>query len=110
MMDQTERVAGREKDEVARAIDLVQKHWTLHIVRDLANGPKRRKDIQASTGASTESLTTALRHMMAEGLVDRTPLEGSFPQRVDYSLTPQGRDLIPVVTVLAEYATLWEGR
>ncbi|MGU3292692.1 winged helix-turn-helix transcriptional regulator [Williamsia sp. M5A3_1d] len=73
--------------------------WSLHVVRVLALGAVRFTDIATATGAPRDVLTTRLRKLVEEGIVERRPYrEGS--KRDGYFLTAKGRDLARVLLVL----------
>lgn len=78
--------------------------WTLLVVRELAKGPRRFSEIRRSLGSiSQKMLTTTLRQIERDGFVTRT-VYPTVPPRVDYELTPLGRDLLEPVTALADWA------
>jgi DNA-binding HxlR family transcriptional regulator len=55
-------------------------------------------------GISQRMLTLTLRGLERDGLVTRTVFP-TIPPRVDYALTPLGRDLLDPVSALGEWAT-----
>jgi DNA-binding HxlR family transcriptional regulator len=91
----------------ARAVDLLGRRWMGLILRVLLAGPHRFNEILATIpGLSDPVLTQRLRELEAEGLVIRRVLPTS-PVRVEYELTPAGRDLDPVVRAIAAWAQQW---
>lgn len=90
-----------------RALDIVGDKWTLLIVRDLASGQRRFTGLQrVLPGISIEQLRSRLARMVAEGLL----LRHEFPERaprVEYELTPRGRELLAVVAALARWGYRW---
>jgi DNA-binding HxlR family transcriptional regulator len=91
---------------VAAAVALLGDAWTLLIVRDLASGPRRFGELQASTGISVRVLTDRLRAMSAAGLLSRQ-VYAEIPPRVEYALTEKGRGAIAVVDALRQYGETW---
>jgi DNA-binding HxlR family transcriptional regulator len=82
---------------VARSLDLVGERWTLLIVRDLLDGPKRYSDLlKALTPISTDLLASRLRDLEANGLIVHRPLPAPAKGRC-YELTPDGVALEPVI-------------
>jgi DNA-binding HxlR family transcriptional regulator len=78
--------------------------WTLLVVRDLSNGPRRFSEIRRGLGSiSQKMLTTTLRALERNGFVTRTVFP-TVPPRVDYALTSLGRDLLVPVSALSEWA------
>jgi DNA-binding HxlR family transcriptional regulator len=91
----------------SRALDIAGDKWTLLIVRDLAAGPRRFVALERGLpGISTEQLRVRLAQMVADGIVTRVRYREA-PPRVEYSLTPRGRDLMQVVHALAGWGARW---
>jgi DNA-binding HxlR family transcriptional regulator len=91
---------------VAAASQLLGDAWTLLLVRDLADGPRRFTALQASTGISPRVLTDRLRTLVERGLMTRR-MYPEIPPRVEYELTEMGRDALPVIAALRAYGTKW---
>lgn len=88
---------------VARALDSVGERWSLLIVRELLQGPRRYTDLHADLpGVSTDILATRLKQLEAEGVVERRRLERPAAVTV-YQLTERGAQLRGVVAALAEW-------
>jgi DNA-binding HxlR family transcriptional regulator len=91
---------------VARAVSVLDGKWTLLIVRDLLNGPRRFGDLRASlAGISPKTLTDRLRDLESAGLITRT-YYSQIPPKVEYDLSDLGRHLAPVLTALADFGRL----
>ncbi len=91
---------------VAAAAALLGDTWTLLLVRDLAAGPRRFTELQASTGISVRVLTDRLRTMAQAGLVTRS-MFNEIPPRVEYTLTAKGQDVVPILDALRPYGEKW---
>ncbi|MBI2887081.1 MAG: helix-turn-helix transcriptional regulator [Chloroflexi bacterium] len=92
---------------VAEAAKLLGDKWTLIVLRDLAEGPRRFGELERSgEGISPSMLAARLRALEEEGLVTRTSYH-EIPPRVEYALTEKGRDAEPVVEALRAYGTRW---
>lgn len=90
---------------VARAIDVLDGKWTMLVIRDLLRGTRRFSELRSSlAGISPKTLTDRLRALEGHGLVERV-MYAEIPPRVEYSLTPRGRDLQPVVDALAAWGS-----
>jgi len=86
---------------------LLGSKWTILIVRELAQAPKRFSQLQTSLrGISPRTLAERLRWLEAEGIVSRTTF-AEVPPRVEYSLTPKGQGLRPVLTAMRDYERHW---
>ncbi|WP_398878078.1 winged helix-turn-helix transcriptional regulator [Streptomyces prunicolor] len=67
------------------------------IVRCLEGGPRRFTELRAPLRAVTPKvLSETLRAMERDGLLTRRPYDEN-PPRVEYTLTPLGRSLIPLL-------------
>ncbi len=88
----------------AAALDIVGDRWILVVLRDvLVDGPVRFKQLlQADEQISTNVLTDRLRRMEDEGLIVATPYQ-QRPPRFEYSATPKGEALFPVLEALATW-------
>jgi DNA-binding HxlR family transcriptional regulator len=78
--------------------------WSVLVVTLLGKGPRRFNELRRAIGGiSQRMLTLTLRGLERDGLVTRTVLP-TVPPRVDYDLTPLGRDLLVPVSALGEWA------
>ena len=81
---------------------LGQKH-VLPILRALLErSPRRFSELQTSIGANTATLTDRLRRMQHLGLVRREVIR-VVPRRVEYRLTPMGRDLVKIFAPMIKW-------
>lgn len=85
------------QDETAREIlSLVADKWPLWVMQVLGASPEPvrfSRVMERVDGISQKVLTHTLRRLEREGLVTRT-LYPQVPPRVEYALTPEGRDLL----------------
>ena len=90
-----------------RAMDILGGRWTNEIVRALLGGATRFSEVTAAVpGLSDRLLSERLKTLEAEGVLTRTVVPDK-PVRVEYQLTPKGRDLAAVVQALATWAETW---
>ena len=101
-----DRPGGETFCGVAAAVAVLGDAWTLLLIRDLADGPRRFTALQASTGISPRVLTDRLQKMMREGLATRH-IYAEIPPRVEYALTPKGRDAVAVIATMRAYGEKW---
>lgn len=86
---------------IAHALDLVGERWTLLIVRELLQGPKRYTDLAASLPRiGTNILAGRLKELERCGVIAKRRLPAPAASQV-YELTPYGVRLKPVVRELA---------
>lgn len=85
---------------VTGALQLVGDKWTMLLVRDLARGPKRTRELlEALHPISSRTLMQRLRDMERDRLIERKDYGGS-PPRVEYVLTERGQLLFPLLEAL----------
>ena len=90
---------------VAKSLELVGERWTLLLVRDLLDGPRRYQDLQDSLpGIAPTLLSERLKTMEEHGLVERE-FYSDHPPRAQYKLTDRGRELGLVVGALAAWGS-----
>ena len=78
-------------------LTLIGDKWKVLILRDLMPGTKRFGELRKSAGdVSQKVLAAQLRDMEKSGLVHRE-VYAEVPPRVEYSLTPLGRSLKPIL-------------
>lgn len=91
----------------ARALGVVGDRWILLIARELAFGALRLSELQrAFPGMSTGALEQRLNRMASEGLVERHRY-AEVPPRVEFELTPAGRDLLAILAPMVQWALRW---
>jgi DNA-binding HxlR family transcriptional regulator len=90
------------------AIEFLGKRWTGAIVRVLIHrSPLRFSEIaHAVPELSDRLLSERMKELEARGVVQRTVVPGR-PARVEYALTPMGRELEPALTALEQWAQRW---
>ncbi|XDA98736.1 helix-turn-helix domain-containing protein [Sulfitobacter sp. LCG007] len=82
---------------------LVTGRWTLLILWSLKSGPMRFHWIRDTVeGISERVLSSALRELCRNGLIDRH-VEPSVPPKVSYSLTQCGEGLLDVMDRLTDW-------
>ena len=88
------------------ALALIGGRWKVPILWELLSGTRRFSELKRSLrGCRQKMLTQQLREMEADGLV-RRKVYAEVPPRVEYSLTPAGKSLKPVVDAMVR----WEGK
>jgi DNA-binding HxlR family transcriptional regulator len=88
---------------VSEILGRVGDKWTVLVVNELGERPKRFSELQrAIHGISQKMLTTTLRSLERDGFCTRKVFP-TVPPRVEYTLTPLGRDLLMPVKALGTW-------
>ena len=82
---------------VVNALKLIGGKWKIAIIYNLRTGPVRFGELKRILSPITQQmLTKQLREMERDQLIDRKVFE-VIPPKVEYSLTPFGKSLNPVL-------------
>lgn len=92
--------------EIAAALKVLSGKWTLMILCQLSKRVARFNELKRTMpGITQHMLTSSLRELEANGIVQRT-IYAEVPPRVEYRMTPHGRSLKPVIEALAHWGRL----
>lgn len=95
---------------VETTLSLIGSKWKVLILRELLAGTRRFGELQRGVGhVSQKVLTSQLRAMEADGLVHRE-MFAEVPPRVEYSLTPLGMSLRPVIEAMKTWGEEFKGQ
>ncbi|HEX8762174.1 MAG TPA: helix-turn-helix domain-containing protein [Candidatus Saccharimonadales bacterium] len=93
----------REQACVARAAAIVSSKWTPQLIYALHNGVQRFCELQKEAGGiNPRTLSARLEDLVQQGIIQKNSF-AEVPPRVEYSLTPKGRDLIPILECMVEW-------
>ncbi|MFF5426316.1 MULTISPECIES: winged helix-turn-helix transcriptional regulator [unclassified Streptomyces] len=97
-------VSCAEECGVRDVQDRLGDRWTVHVVVELAAGPRRFKELQRLVdGVSQRMLTFTLRRLERDGLVSRQVFPTTPPQ-VQYSLTETGHSMTYLIRQLVDWS------
>ncbi|MCL3880726.1 helix-turn-helix domain-containing protein [Marivita sp. GX14005] len=101
-----ERPSVQESDcAVESTVAVIGGKWKPILLFHLLAGPRRYSDLaRLVPGASDRMLTRSLRELEADGLV-RREVFAEVPARVEYSLTRDGRTLVPVLQAMSDWGS-----
>lgn len=87
------------------AVSMIGGKWKMRILCSLmADGTLRYNDLKQKTrGITPAMLSASLKELEAHGLITRTQY-AEVPVRVEYNLTPYGKELYPILHSLAHWA------
>lgn len=91
---------------IARAAELLADRWTVLIVRELLVNVNCFNDLERGLpGISRPLLSERLRRLVHSGVLERRA--AGRGRRVEYRLTPAGRELRRVISALGEWGVHW---
>lgn len=91
---------------VARSAEVLCERWTPLVLRELLCGSRRFNDLHRGVPRmSTSLLAQRLRRLEEFGVVRRAAAGKVW----EYSLTPAGEDLRPIITALGHWGARWIG-
>jgi DNA-binding HxlR family transcriptional regulator len=87
---------------LSTALGYVGEWWTLLILHDCFDGYSRFDQFQENLKISTSMLTSRLKSLVANGLLEKKPYQTN-PVRHEYVLTELGRSMRSVIVALAAW-------
>ncbi|GGL02722.1 putative HTH-type transcriptional regulator YdeP [Deinococcus radiotolerans] len=95
---------------VTTTVSVIGGKWKAVAVYHLLGGPRRFSDLQRRMpGVTQRMLTLQLRELEADGLVHRE-VYPQVPPKVEYSLTPLGQTLEPIVRAMLAWGETYRQR
>ncbi|MBD2776496.1 winged helix-turn-helix transcriptional regulator [Iningainema tapete] len=89
--------------EVETTLRVIGGRWKVLIIRELMAGVKRFGELQrALNGITQKMLTQQLRELEEDGIIHRE-IYPQIPPKVEYSLTPLGESLKPILYAMHEW-------
>ena len=88
---------------VETTIEAIGGRWKVLVIHHLLGGSKRFGELtRLLDGVSARTLTRQLRELEDSGIVNRK-VHAQIPPKVEYSLTPFGRKLTPILDAMHEW-------
>ena len=109
----TEEPEGQARTDATCTVvdvwELLGRRWSLHILKNLKTKEVIRfNELKRSLpGISSTVLSERLLELEREGLVTKK-IYPEVPPRVEYSITPQARELGVIIKDLARWANKWK--
>ncbi len=86
-------------------MQIIGNKWTALLLRDLFTGPKRFCELEKSVGnINPRTLSQRLDDLEEHGIITRQSF-AEVPPRTEYTLTPKGQDLLPILKQMAAWGT-----
>ena len=89
-----------------RGIEVLGDRWTAHLIAGAFYGLRRFKDFQAELKVASNILTDRLERLVARGVLERVRYQ-ERPDRWEYRLTTEGRDLFSLIAALMAWGDRW---
>lgn len=91
-------------DDLQAALELLGDRWSMIILWNVKEGPKRFGEIQkASEGINTRTLTQRLQKLEEWNLITKCEYK-EYPPRTEYAITERGQELEPVFQSMMAWA------
>jgi DNA-binding HxlR family transcriptional regulator len=88
---------------LAKTANIIGDTFTLLIIRDLLEKPRRFGDIEHSlSGVSSRTITKKLKFLEEKKIIKRTQFS-ERPPRVEYSLTSEGKKISKIIDSMRSY-------
>jgi DNA-binding HxlR family transcriptional regulator len=98
-----EKPRSAKKCPAETTLEVIGGRWKVPILWHLLAGTRRFSELsRALNGVTQKMLTQQLREMEHDGIVARK-VYPQVPPKVEYSLTPDGRSLKPVVEAMCKW-------
>jgi DNA-binding HxlR family transcriptional regulator len=95
-------VIGAEGCPITGAVQILGRKGMFLVVWELLEGPKRFNRLQDGTGLPPRTVSQRLKELGEAGLVGRVQYP-EIPPRVEYTLTPAGEALRPVLAEIESW-------
>jgi DNA-binding HxlR family transcriptional regulator len=90
-----------EKCPLSECLSVIGGTWTPNILWHLDGGARRFSELRHDIPTiSAKMLAARLRELAEKGVIDRQ-VKPTSPPSVEYSLTPDGRELLPAIRAIA---------
>jgi len=100
---------SKPRSKASSALDILNPCFSLHVVIELACGPRHFNDLARRIPASGNTLSNRLRLLEREGIVSRRVLS-YMPPSVCYQLTEKGIALSKIVRLLSDWDLEWSNQ
>lgn len=87
---------------VDRTLNLINKKWSIQILRDLFFGKKHFKEFKEGKDISNKVLSSCLADLEKNGLIEKKVLD-TKPISTEYSLTDYGKSMNRIIYELAMF-------
>lgn len=87
---------------VAAAALIISAKWTPQLLYALSSDVKRFSELQKDVGLNPRTLSARLDDLEQQGIISKMSFS-EVPPRIEYSLTPKGHDLLPILKRMVDW-------
>jgi len=89
-----------------KTLNVISGKWKPAILCELIRGECRLRDLEKYNPEATKrALSKQLKELLDDGIIQKKDYE-EFPKKVEYSLSPLGKEIIPVIKALTAFGIL----
>ncbi len=92
---------------VEDTLRVIGRKGTLTILEQLLSGPKRFTALEKILRVSPRTLSERLKELEDQNIIDRQSF-AEVPPRVEYTLTPKGKSLTPLIDAVRTWSDNWD--
>lgn len=91
---------------IGHVLDIIGEGWAILIIREAYLGTRRFEDFQRHLGIARNILTSRLKKLCENEILDRVPIKAGA-KRHEYLLTTKGKELMPLLIALTQWGDKW---
>lgn len=93
---------------LAASLVVLGNKWTGLILREVSSGPKRFTELERGLeGISPRTLAQRLDDLVSYDILTKKSY-AEMPPRVEYTLTPKGKEIVPILKQMAEWGEKYQ--
>ncbi|CAL2078764.1 helix-turn-helix domain-containing protein [Tenacibaculum sp. 190524A02b] len=97
------KTSKKEDCPMEKTLNIISGKWKLALLCELNRNKRRLRDLEKlNPEASKRALTQQLGELIEDGVIEKKDFE-VYPKKVEYALTPLGKELMLVVKVLGKF-------
>lgn len=93
---------------VEATVSIFGDKWTPLLVCALTDAVLRFSQLEEKTGINPRTLSERLTRLEEEGIIKKI-IYSEIPPHTEYSLTPKGKDLVPILQSMADWGEKYPG-
>jgi DNA-binding HxlR family transcriptional regulator len=102
----------QEECTVNQTVRYIARKWTLLVLLELYKGERHKRRFselkRCLDGITQKVLSSRLKELEKEGLIENTVDASSFPVRSEYVLTESGLEIVDIIKDIKQWALKWK--